>query len=508
MKRLIYFLCIFILITTYFFSCKKADRYVHFDETTLPTALIEYLKAEGYSTNNIIPYKDGYIVEGDIIITKTEFTKTISRNVQPSEVTNLSNKRIIAGTIAQYRTTNIISVTGGTRTISVALSNANGNFPNGYLTALDAALARYNSVSNFGLNFIRVTDNANITITVDNSFPWYIYGGANGLGFPDNGNPNSTIGVHVAYISDVSNNNPDQGFLTTFLAHEIGHCIGFRHTDYMNRNFSCPYEPPGVPELDPNNVGAVHIPGTPTTADANSWMLACMSPTTNRPFNTNDITALQTVYPPTVASFNVTVTKVDLTKGYSPSIGFTNAITNEFVKSIQITNSSGSYTIPNGTYNIQITQTNAKPLTVSTTSGSPYLPTQTGSYVFYNNVTVLGSFPNLSINNDLNAGPCGFTGYSPFNIGSSNLYTSNGNAIGYVAFYFYATLNSGVQYHIANFECAWPSSNRVVTRTIDGRYWTFTFLTNGELWGSFYGPVINSAGTSTTISFNNFTYPL
>ncbi|WP_262510258.1 zinc-dependent metalloprotease [Sediminitomix flava] len=29
------------------------------------------------------------------------------------------------------------------------------------------------------------------------------------------------------------------GNLTIIIAHEIGHCIGFCHTDYMDRSFSC-----------------------------------------------------------------------------------------------------------------------------------------------------------------------------------------------------------------------------------------------------------------------------
>lgn len=362
MKRIFYFICIVILLTISLISCKKADKKTDFDKTGLPVALIEYLNVEGYSTNNIIPYEDGYIVEGDIIITKAELAKTVSRSIRSSKGTNLSNKRIIAGTIAQYRTTNIISVTGGARTISVALSNSNGTFPDAYSTALDAALARYNNVSNFGLNFIRVIDNADITITVNNDLPWYVFGGASGLHFPVNGNPNPTIDVHVDFISFASNNNPDQGFLATFLAHEIGHCIGFRHTDYMDVNYSCQYGFSVPPENDPTNVGAVHIPGTPTTADANSWMLACIGTTTNRPFNANDITALTMVYPLTVLYYNIAksgaFTKSNCGSGYAGS--------------------SFTYTVPAGTYTSNVSQTDAdqQAQNAVNTNGQAYANTQ------------------------------------------------------------------------------------------------------------------------------------
>ncbi len=75
------------------------------------------------------------------------------------------------------------------------------------------------------------------------------------------------------------------------MAHELGHCIGFRHTDYKKRS-SCG---PG-PGEQAGSIGAVWIPGTPTNVSGsyNSWMMACTngSPT----FNSADVTALQYVY--------------------------------------------------------------------------------------------------------------------------------------------------------------------------------------------------------------------
>lgn len=87
--------------------------------------------------------------------------------------------------------------------------------------------------------------------------------------------------------------NPNANYLATILAHELGHCIGFRHTDYMNRAYSCGGSPTNE---GASTVGAVHIPGTPTTADPNSWMLACIGSGQNRPFNANDKTALNYLY--------------------------------------------------------------------------------------------------------------------------------------------------------------------------------------------------------------------
>jgi hypothetical protein len=105
-------------------------------------------------------------------------------------------------------------------------------------------------------------------------------------GFPSGGNPYGTINYSTTY------QNYSNGFITTVLAHEMGHCIGFRHTDYMRRSYSCGS---GGNEGG-GTIGAILIPGTPSGPDARSWMLACLSSSTARPFNSNDISALNFLY--------------------------------------------------------------------------------------------------------------------------------------------------------------------------------------------------------------------
>ena len=61
----------------------------------------------------------------------------------------------------------------------------------------------------------------------------------------------------------------------------------------MNRAYSCGGSP--VNEGD-GGVGAIHISGTPTGPDAGSWMLACIGNGVDRPFNGNDVTALNALY--------------------------------------------------------------------------------------------------------------------------------------------------------------------------------------------------------------------
>jgi hypothetical protein len=95
---------------------------------------------------------------------------------------------------------------------------------------------------------------------------------------------------HYSTGTDATNTN----YIATIMAHEVGHCIGFRHTDYMSRRYSCGSG--GNEGQSSTGVGAVHIPGTPTKGDPNSWMLACIGSKVNRPFNSNDKVALNYLY--------------------------------------------------------------------------------------------------------------------------------------------------------------------------------------------------------------------
>ena len=221
----------------------------------------------GFNPENAFAADGGYIVEGDIFLTDAELNS------------GWDGLTLRVGEAEQYRTTNL--VTGTPRTIVVTTSG--GNITTGLSNAIDDAIDRYNA-ENLSLTFVRggSSGGGNINIRVVNTGQYIA-----SAGFPSGGNPYNTIKYAKKY------NNYSNGFMTTVIAHEMGHCIGFRHTDYMDRSYSCggSYANEGS-----SGVGAIHIPGTPTTADPNSWMLACLSATTNRPFNSNDVTALNYLY--------------------------------------------------------------------------------------------------------------------------------------------------------------------------------------------------------------------
>jgi hypothetical protein len=279
MKKLIQTTGLAFMIAGAFTSCKKSSN-----DAGVPALSQDekgMIVAAGFNGNWAEKTADGnYLIEGDILLSSDQLKEMTGAN--PAHELVVANEE-------HYRTTNIVSTPAtGQRIITVRLGSG---FPSYYSTGLDQALARYNTL-NLKIAFQRVTSGGNIVISGANlgttSTGGCILGQSSG--FPSaNGNPAggftlSTSSCATSYLSTA--NKADE-----VMAHEIGHCIGFRHTDYMNRS-SCGQNA----NEGSAGVGAVWIPGTPTTVTGsyNSWMMAC---TNNNPaFSSSDGTALTYVY--------------------------------------------------------------------------------------------------------------------------------------------------------------------------------------------------------------------
>lgn len=254
---------------TLIFSCSKNDRQQD-ASPSVPDDIITQLQARGFSTDHVLKTADGYIVEGDILLTADQLK------------TNISSPVLRVGQVEQYRTSNL--VTGLPRVITVKVTG----LPPGFVMATDTALIRYNGLG-LRIQFQRVaTGNAAITIEGFDQAPingqvLYAYSGPPS----SSGNPYPVIRLNTNAAA--FGFNPNILWAGSMIQHEIGHCIGMVHTDYMNRAFSCG----GAPIRE--NVNAIWIPGTPMGPDPNSWMLAC-SNGGNRTFNGNDSLALKYLY--------------------------------------------------------------------------------------------------------------------------------------------------------------------------------------------------------------------
>jgi len=227
--------------------------------------IVANLVEAGFPANDIMVVEDAVYVGRDAHV-----TLEASREMLQTD----------KGTAEQYRTTNLVG-SGVTKICIIPTSQFDS-----YSTlsaGLDLAIANYNSQ---GLQFTMVRGSASDCSATISARTTSGTGGS--AGFPTGGKPYGTINIGVglqSYSTDVSEH---------VITHELGHCIGFRHSDYYDRSISCGGS---ATNEGASNVGAIHIPGTPTTASrGGSIMNSCFSASESGEWSSSDRTALSYLY--------------------------------------------------------------------------------------------------------------------------------------------------------------------------------------------------------------------
>ena len=226
--------------------------------------IVANLVQAGFPADDIMVVEDAVYVGNDAHVTLEASREMLQTGKETAE---------------QYRTTNLV----GTAVTKICI-NPTSTF-NSYARlsqGLDLAIANYNGLG-LRIYFARGPSTgctANITAQTTT-------GSGGSAGFPSGGYPYGTINIGTGlntYSVDVNEH---------VITHELGHAIGFRHSDYYNRAISCGS---GGNEGD-SGVGAIHISGTPTTATVGgSIMNACFRSTETGEWTSSDITALNYLY--------------------------------------------------------------------------------------------------------------------------------------------------------------------------------------------------------------------
>jgi hypothetical protein len=258
-------------------SCSDSD--LRGPSTEVSDLETSQLISAGFDVENIAPSRleDGrIIVEGDIIIDNLSELRTPSRLAVEE----------------QYSTNNLVNAGGG-RVITLYAPTGRKGYSAGMLAGLDEAISRYNA-ENLTISFARTSSSNGADIVMKRLSKRDERRGVLGsAGFPtSSGDPYGQILMSGILESTYGLST---GGIATIIGHEMGHCIGFRHTDFFDRSISCGGSPS---DEGTAGIGANHIQGTPTGADLSgngSYMLACTDGS-SRPFTNADQTALDYLY--------------------------------------------------------------------------------------------------------------------------------------------------------------------------------------------------------------------
>ncbi len=187
----------------------------------------------------------------------------------------------------QYRTNNL--VTGSNRSFRVVgYTGSCCALTSKMQTALQWAVNNYNRLNNsLNLSLVFQSDFNNRDMVVYNNGR---AGGGGSAGFPSGGQAFKRVQINAGTNSSSTN------VIEHVMTHEIGHSVGFRHTDYARRR--CDNSNEGSA-----GIGAILIPGTQSgnqwggsNIDSNSIMISCFDSSEDGEFSQGDITALNALY--------------------------------------------------------------------------------------------------------------------------------------------------------------------------------------------------------------------
>ncbi len=232
--------------------------------------LAAMVEALGFRSDMVQDFGSYVLIEGDIHMTWDELRRAQPRSTDPR------------GPRFQYRTHNLVG-SPKVNTITVDVSGL-ASQP-GWQTAAREALTHWSGIAN---SYVRMVEAGPADITVSTTCTSSNV--AAFASFPSGGNPGSTVFVNTCFGWTTSHAQRVHN-----MVHELGHTLGFRHSNYVQMGESAGTD------------GANHIPGTPTSGNASGSVMNGGTALNNwAGFSAADRTAAATVYPLPVPSPAVT----------------------------------------------------------------------------------------------------------------------------------------------------------------------------------------------------------
>lgn len=203
MKNILFFLLGVIILI----GCSEDNM----NEPKLDSSLSEVsstLAKMGFDYTEVKEFEEFLIIEGDIVLFKEELEKNNS----------LKKTTQYAGdeTVVSYSKVSDIKIK-----VNSAFSSST------WSSVINEAINKWNSISNSKVNLSLVTSGEDILIRPKSEFPVSFPSGYFGFGtWPTEGNPGKYIWIDEDTQTSLVFDN-----LVTGVIHEIGHCLGFHHTN-------------------------------------------------------------------------------------------------------------------------------------------------------------------------------------------------------------------------------------------------------------------------------------
>ncbi|WP_354356963.1 M57 family metalloprotease [Pedobacter sp. UYP30] len=229
-------------------GCRKEVQQIPVQSLKNVDPVLSYIKSLGFKSTMIEDKGDEYLVEGDISFPKDmklPSTQGIPRQGfggnAGERLMNLPPNHDLW--IEQYFTGNLVSTTTATN-IKILVDGSMASLSG----EINAAISQWNNVPNSSLHFSIVTGGVYDIYITDQNLGAGLCGAAR---FPISGTPGNLIRINK---NEIASNSFEQRQRT--IAHEMGHCIGFRHTNWQ-ANGESQY---GTDDVG-TSVNAIDVPG-------------------------------------------------------------------------------------------------------------------------------------------------------------------------------------------------------------------------------------------------------